>query len=87
MLKQCTRIRQIFGIRLQSARIKDEFSLLAVLIVFYQDPQRIKQEARRVYAMGAAELYDTAISSHQDVSAHPAKMYHGQRPDTVHVTR
>jgi len=56
---------------------KDGFSLLAGFIGFYQDAQRIKHEACRVYAMSDVEPGDTSISSRQDIPAHLAKMYRG----------
>jgi hypothetical protein len=53
----------------------DGLSLLPGFIGFYQDAQRIKREAGQVYAMSAATLHDMGISSHEDIPAHPAKMY------------
>ena len=53
----------------------DGFPLLAGFIGFYQDAQRIKSEARHVYAMNDADLYDAGISSREDIPAYLAKMY------------
>jgi hypothetical protein len=53
----------------------DGFSLLAGFIGFYQDAQRIKREARQVYAMNDAQLHDAGMSSREDSPAHLARMY------------
>jgi hypothetical protein len=51
------------------------FSLLAGFIGFYQDAQRIKREARQVYAMNDTDLLDMGIASREDIPAHLASMY------------
>jgi hypothetical protein len=53
----------------------DGFSLLPGFIGFYQDTQRIKREARQVYAMNDAPLHDAGMSSREDIPAHLARIY------------
>jgi hypothetical protein len=56
-------------------QLTDGVSLLPGFIGIYQDAQRIKREARHVYAMNDTDLRDAGISSREDIPAHPAKMY------------
>jgi len=53
----------------------DSVPLLPGFIGFYQDAQRIKLEARQVYAMNHTDLRDTDISSREDIPEYLAKMY------------
>ena len=49
--------------------------LLPGFIGFYEDAQRIKLEARQVYAMNHIDLRDADIPSRAGIPEHLAKMY------------
>jgi len=53
----------------------DSAPLLPGFIGFYQDAQRIKLEARQVYAMNHADLRDADNSSCEDIPEHLAEMH------------